>query len=389
MNDELKPVDRENFFDVRRMLRILREQAGNASWFTIRHAEVALLLWDMQSKDGLEVQTLPQLLGLDQSTVNRILHTMGDKRRNSNGLEWIEVRTDEQDRRYRRVFITPLGQGVFQHLLAAGTDKDSGAELAKVTENHTLTANNIVMKAEVGKVEVKVGNVNAQVVRALEAKTLLAMETEGKVIRVMHDNKGEWWAYDIDDINYSKPLYKQKDTPKEDIAKLAEALINITVQFKSDNDDASNAQWDLEQQLKEAMATLNKDEYYRLRSRVMRGIAKAAEIREQQAQEELRKAAEERQRGVALMDQATQFPNISLEERGQIRAQGLDSLQNWAEHEQKSDEKLREKDMMTQMMAMMVKMEERAEAAEERQRALEDIVAKEVAKRNSAEGDGD
>lgn len=368
---------RDGFFETRRMLRILREQAGNASWFTIRHAEVALLIWDMRSDDGLEVQGIPSLLGLDQSTVNRILHTMADKRRNTNGLGWIEVRTDEQDRRYRRVFITDLGQWVFRHLLGAGTDKDSGAELARVTENHFLTANNIVMKAEVGNVEIKINNntVNAEVIKGMDANELLAMESDGKIVRVMHEGKDRWWAYDVDDVNYSKPLYVQKDTPKKHIQMMAEGLIKITERY--DARDASKAEWDLEKQLKIGMGTLNKDEFHRLRSMVMRGISKLADEKRAIAEEAHELAEAQKAKAAQRIHEAATAERKDIREHAD--AEGRELINNWARTESLSGERHREADALNMVLAQMMKMQEKMDAQAADNAELRKIVANELA----------
>ena len=65
-------------------------------------------------KDGCLVRDITTAVGLNQSTVARLLGILGDKpvRGKRDGMQWVEMRPDDEDPRRVRCFLTPQGRTV-------------------------------------------------------------------------------------------------------------------------------------------------------------------------------------------------------------------------------------------------------------------------------------
>ena len=61
----------------------------------------------------IETRYLPEALGLPQTTINRLVRTMGDRSYvRENGFKWLRITTDAQDERQRIVELTPKGRAL-------------------------------------------------------------------------------------------------------------------------------------------------------------------------------------------------------------------------------------------------------------------------------------
>lgn len=154
-----------NFTHVLRMIQEIDRAAkaqsnSQVNWLTMNHMQVLLHIFDMETPEGLEAQTLAKITGHNKSTVNRIVHSLaeggGRGAGSKDGLNIIEMVTDVSDRRIRRIHITPFGKRLKKLLLEAGGPDDEEAQLIQMAmQGHMYesTANvdrsNVVhMKAE-------------------------------------------------------------------------------------------------------------------------------------------------------------------------------------------------------------------------------------------------
>lgn len=117
-------------------LRIIQEvqrigDNSTLSYLTINHLQLLLTIFDMETEEGLEAQHLASVTGHNKSTVNRIVHSLGEKRGRGNdksaGLGLIEVANDPHDDRIRRIHVTPYGKRLKKILFEAAGDEDAEA----------------------------------------------------------------------------------------------------------------------------------------------------------------------------------------------------------------------------------------------------------------------
>ena len=98
--------------DVGRMLRTYADQVARRLGMT--RAQWALLK-RLEANEGLKQSELAELLDLQPITVTRLVDRLCD-----NGL--IERRADPNDRRAKRLFLTPTAQPLMDHLDTLGHD---------------------------------------------------------------------------------------------------------------------------------------------------------------------------------------------------------------------------------------------------------------------------
>lgn len=170
-----------------RMIEEVQRVAGDVNYLTINHLQLLLTVYDMETAEGLEAQQLAAVTGHHKSTVNRIIHSLGAKRGRGNdkskGLGLLEVRTDENDSRIRRIHITPYGKRLKKILLeVAGKDDEEAKQMAthmqavmfesksnvieakaSLKVHTTMKAEGIVAgKGEVGEATIKVTGQDAE-----------------------------------------------------------------------------------------------------------------------------------------------------------------------------------------------------------------------------------
>lgn len=177
-----------NFTHVLRMIQEIDRAAkaqsnSQVNWLTMNHMQVLLHIFDMETPEGLEAQTLAKITGHNKSTVNRIVHSLaeggGRGAGSKDGLNIIEMVTDVSDRRIRRIHITPFGKRLKKLLLEAGGPDDEEAQLIQMAmQGHMYesTANvdrsNVLhMKADnVVTAEAKVGEATIKQNHSLKAE---------------------------------------------------------------------------------------------------------------------------------------------------------------------------------------------------------------------------
>lgn len=152
-----------------RLIQEVQRAAKDVPWLTINHLQILLTIFDMETPQGLETQSLADVTDHHKSTVNRIIHSLGDARgRGSDkkdGLGLIRVETDVNDKRIRRIFLTAYGKRLKNLLLnVAGPDDHEAGALAAhqraimFGSDQRAEPQHHVLEAEV----IKAGNVEIQ-----------------------------------------------------------------------------------------------------------------------------------------------------------------------------------------------------------------------------------
>jgi hypothetical protein len=366
---------RMNFFDVRRILKLLRDVADNASWFTIRHAEVALMLFDQVPEHGMEQQLVHKICGLNQSTTHRILESFVK-------LGWITIEIDTSDKRLRRIKITkePIIEGVLSGeqvitlLLEAGSPRDQGALLQKNFETRLLQAHNVIqlvpqdiaMEAKVGKVKVVTGSASTTVKSSAKAKAIVLEYWEhdkaideagrGTIERRMDRADGRWSIYrkGIEDpIGIQKNMVEAE--LKEIIEDITEALANA---IRVDGIDLKEP---LENILGGWAKKLNRDEYQLLRQKLMVNMAAEADKLQQQAKETQMAAAMAKESADRAM--AERERTAFMHQEQMFHGLAARSMQEWAALEKTLEKQLTAKDKFNTTMSLIYKQQQRWEAA--------------------------
>ena len=128
------PKERPRFQFVReiRIIEEMRKATKDVPWMTLNHLMVLLYIFDMETPEGIEGQTLHKLTGLQKSTINRILHGFTDEGKGGSGpkkegLGFIEMTNDPNDRRINRIHLTKDGKDLRDRLSKAGTNDDMDA----------------------------------------------------------------------------------------------------------------------------------------------------------------------------------------------------------------------------------------------------------------------
>jgi DNA-binding MarR family transcriptional regulator len=123
-----------------RMIEMLRADLEDVAFLSLNHFAILLIIFEMEDERfGLEAQTIHSLAGVEKSTANRIVHSLSDKGRSTrDGLGYVTVKTDVNDRRIRRVFLTEKGRMLKQKLATAGTELDN-AEVTKMYQAYDAT----------------------------------------------------------------------------------------------------------------------------------------------------------------------------------------------------------------------------------------------------------
>jgi DNA-binding MarR family transcriptional regulator len=146
------PKERPRFQFVReiRIIEEMRKATKDVPWMTLNHLMVLLYIFDMETPEGIEGQTLHKLTGLQKSTINRILHGFTDEGKGGSGpkkegLGFIEMTSDPNDKRINRIHLTKDGKDLRDRLSKAGTNDDMDAAGVALTME-----TNILQSAERG-----------------------------------------------------------------------------------------------------------------------------------------------------------------------------------------------------------------------------------------------
>lgn len=109
------PLEREVAFTINDVARLLRTYADQrAGEFGMTRAQWAVLA-RVQRTEGLKQSELADILDIQPITLTRLIDRLDD-----NGL--IERRHDPQDRRAKRLFLTPAAGPVIERLNRLGND---------------------------------------------------------------------------------------------------------------------------------------------------------------------------------------------------------------------------------------------------------------------------
>jgi DNA-binding MarR family transcriptional regulator len=110
-----------------RMIEMLRRGLGlDVSFLSLNHFAILLIIFEMEDERfGIEAQEIHKLAGVEKSTANRIIHSLSDQGRVRDGLGYIRVDTDVNDRRIRRIFLTDKGRNLMEEMASAGTALDA------------------------------------------------------------------------------------------------------------------------------------------------------------------------------------------------------------------------------------------------------------------------
>ena len=141
-----------------RMIEMLRADLEDVAFLSLNHFAILLIIFEMEDERfGLEAQTIHSLAAVEKSTANRIVHSLSDKggtisedatpRSTRNGLGYVTVKTDVNDRRIRRIFLTEKGRFLKQKLATAGTGLDN-AEVTRMYQAYDATRVLSLEKAE-------------------------------------------------------------------------------------------------------------------------------------------------------------------------------------------------------------------------------------------------
>jgi DNA-binding MarR family transcriptional regulator len=197
--------NRFSFVKTLRMIQEIERAAKGVPWLTLNHMQILLHIFDMETPEGLEAQTLAKVTGHNKSTVNRIVHSLGDGggrgAASKGGLKIIQMVTDPNDRRIRRIKLTPRGESLKKLLLAAGGETDEQANMmamdmaAQIYEsasnvNYAMTPQSITFgvdgaevdmsvsaKGEVGNVTVETtGGFNSSQAESYEPQSMASLE---------------------------------------------------------------------------------------------------------------------------------------------------------------------------------------------------------------------
>ncbi len=111
----MPPTNRELAFSINDVARLLRTYADHeASRFGMTRAKWAVLA-RLDRFEGLKQTELAEMLDLQPITLTRLLDGLAE-----NGL--IERRPDPDDRRAKRLFLTPAARPLLERLAALGED---------------------------------------------------------------------------------------------------------------------------------------------------------------------------------------------------------------------------------------------------------------------------
>jgi len=353
---------RTNFFDIRRVLKLMRDAADNASWFTIRHAEVALMLFDQVPEHGLEQQLVHKICGLNQSTTHRIIQSFEE-------LGWIEVEHDAADKRLRRIKITKTpvvagtlsGEQVIGLLLDAGTKRDNGALLQKNFETRLLQTHNVVplvaqditMKAEVGQVTVTTTDaklIERKRLENWEHDKAIADWNAGKIERRMDRKKDGRWSIYREGI--AEPIGVQKDMPIAELNDIIDEIGDAII--KAISLDSARIEEPLEGLLTAWSEKLNRDEYQLMRQKLMVRMADKVEELQEQAKKQQLESARTKQNADRALAQSEANPYMHQEQMWHAMASKY--LKEWAETEKAMDKTLTSKDKLSMAMATIFKL---------------------------------
>lgn len=98
--------------DVARLMRVAFDRRGKELGLTRSQWWVLTLLY---AKEGVTQSELAAFMEVEKATLGRLLDRLEDK-------EWIERRSDRQDRRIKRVYLTDRVQGLMRSLRAIAAD---------------------------------------------------------------------------------------------------------------------------------------------------------------------------------------------------------------------------------------------------------------------------
>jgi len=146
--DEFDRPVKYNFTSPLRMIEMLRADNKDVTFLTLNHFTILLIIFEMDDERfGIEAQTIHSLAAVEKSTANRIVHSLSDKGRTRDGLGYIRVDTDVNDRRIRRIFLTKKGRFLKQQMTNAGTQYDNQGEVQKMHQAYDATRMQSLEKA--------------------------------------------------------------------------------------------------------------------------------------------------------------------------------------------------------------------------------------------------
>jgi DNA-binding MarR family transcriptional regulator len=171
-----------------RVIEIIREETQEVPWLTMNHLSVLLHVMDMDAGPfGLEMQNLPSMTGLKKSTVNRLIHSFGDKGRNRQGLGLLYVEKDDLDGRIKRIFLTKDGFKLRERLQVAARED---AEMYRIEDAQIA---NVQMSVERGLQANKIAYEKQQAKRqnhSLKAESI-GMSVQGQDLTITYNESGK------------------------------------------------------------------------------------------------------------------------------------------------------------------------------------------------------
>ena len=358
-----------------RMIEEVQRVAGDVNYLTINHLQLLLTVYDMETAEGLEAQQLAAVTGHHKSTVNRIIHSLGAKRGRGNdkskGLGLLEVRTDENDSRIRRIHITAYGKRLKKLLLeVAGKDDEEAKQMAthmqavmfeskaNVMEAEASTKAHVTMKAEgivagkgeVGEATIKVTGQDAEMrhetpetsfpkvqasleraIRTAATKGLKTIKYRGKEVPLIERKQAQKmmidgelyrtlefgiWAYHLDPVaaDFGKvPSYFQCDLSNREMHDYAQQVL----------DRINNAGTDVNEGLEDVGKRLNNHQRKWVVNFIVRGLGELREDAIREAEFQLSAAEADNATASSLAKKSETLIEMSQSARNDMEENGL------------------------------------------------------------------
>lgn len=103
----------DNQTAIQTFLEILRTLQKTDKEFPLQYA---LCLAEISLDEGLSLTTLAERVGLSLSTISRIVGSLSDYRQNSQPYGLIEIKTSQQERRRKELYLTAKGKILLQKI---------------------------------------------------------------------------------------------------------------------------------------------------------------------------------------------------------------------------------------------------------------------------------
>jgi DNA-binding MarR family transcriptional regulator len=98
--------------ELERLMRYIRKKAHH---LTCMNMEVFFVI--AQASDGITQREISRRTGINSPTLSRVIGTLSKYGRRAESLHWVEIRESEEDRRFKKIFLTEKGREVVEDIL--------------------------------------------------------------------------------------------------------------------------------------------------------------------------------------------------------------------------------------------------------------------------------